>query len=298
MHLPQLFKEPLLHFVILGFVLFVVFGEPMPQSDITKIEVTRPALVSFIQYKSKMLEPEMASDILQALSLEDLSNLIDEYVREEALYREALSLGLEARDPIIRKRLIQKLELLAETGPRPNEPKTEELIEYYQRNKKDYAQPASISFSHVFIRTSDQDMQSAQTRAKELLHTLRQAEAGFRDATAYGEHFLYHTNYVKRTSDTIAADFGAGFAQALFSETTTMSKWTGPLTSKHGLHLVFVVERTPAQTPPYKVMQDRIRHDFLREAQRQSSQFFIGQIQSKYQTNIAPDLQTTGSIPD
>ncbi len=298
MRLPQLFKEPLLHFVVIGFALFAVFGRPATQSNSKEIEVTRQTLVSFIQYKSKVLEPAQANSILNALPPEDLSNLIQEYVREEALFREAVALGLESGDEVIRKRLVQKLELLAETGPRPVEPQAQELIKYYQQNSQAYQQPASITFSHVFIRASDQEMKNARARADELLYTLRSAKAEFRDATAYGEHFLYHTNYVKRTPEAIAVDFGVGFSQAIFAENAKIGKWTEPLISKHGLHLVFIVERNPTQTPPYTAIQDRILHDFMREKQQQSTELFIRQIQSQYQTNIAPNLQGVESIRD
>ncbi|MCZ6589404.1 MAG: hypothetical protein O7B24_15825, partial [Alphaproteobacteria bacterium] len=111
-------KDPLAHFLALGLGLFLLFAVLNPdeggQDDPKQIRVDRDALLTLIQFRAKTFQPEMAEARLEALSQEQLQSLIDDYVREEALYREAISLGLDANDYIIKRRMIQKIDFITQ----------------------------------------------------------------------------------------------------------------------------------------------------------------------------------------
>ena len=118
MRLPKkALRDPLLHFLAAGLALFVLFEVVSPDGaglGEGVIVVDRDALLTYVQYRSKVFEPRLAAEKLAALSPEELERTIDEYVREEALHREALALGMDANDYIIKRRLIQKVEFLAQ----------------------------------------------------------------------------------------------------------------------------------------------------------------------------------------
>ena len=108
----KLFKEPLLHFLLAGVALFVVYKQINPEEELgdKTIAVNKDSLMTFIQYRTKSFQPELANKRWQAMDELERQRLVDEYIREEVLYREALSLGLEQDDYIIKRRLVQKLD--------------------------------------------------------------------------------------------------------------------------------------------------------------------------------------------
>ena len=137
--LTRLLKEPLVHFLAAGLGLFVLFGivnRGEPDTDPNVITVDRDALLTFIQYRIKAFNPALAEEKLSSLSDDELERLIDDYVREEVLHREAIQLGLDEDDYVIRRRLVQKLEFItegfAESGAEVDEAS---LGRYFDANK-------------------------------------------------------------------------------------------------------------------------------------------------------------------
>ena len=110
-------KEPLVHFLAAGLGLFVLFGivnRDEPDADPNVVTVDHDTLLTFVQYRIKAFNPTLAEEKLSSLSDDELQRLIDDYVREEVLHREAVALGLGEDDYIIRRRLVQKLEFITE----------------------------------------------------------------------------------------------------------------------------------------------------------------------------------------
>ena len=151
----QLLKEPLVQFMAIGLLLFG--GERLLNSDDyadsqNNILVDDKVLTQFLQQQAKKFKPEQAKKALAAMSDDRRQRLVDDYVRGEVLYREALALDLDRNDPIIRRRLMQKMDYLAQGFYDEIEPLTEDdLTAFYEANREDYRKPASATFTHVFV---------------------------------------------------------------------------------------------------------------------------------------------------
>jgi hypothetical protein len=210
--LKSLLKEPLAHFLAAGLGLFALFGivnRDEPSDDANVITVDEDALLTFVQYRIKAFNPELARKKLDSLSDEELARLIDDYVREEVLHREALALGLAEDDYVIRRRLVQKLEFItegfAEASVAPDEAS---LQRYFDAHKSDYYVDPFVTFTHVFFETEDRPRAEVRAEAEKMLVELNRRSTPFSDAPKHGDRFLYHVNYVERTPEYVASHFG------------------------------------------------------------------------------------------
>ncbi len=295
----RLLKEPLVHFLFAGLLLFVLFGlvdRDSGESDPNVVVVDREALLTFVQYRIKAFNPTLAQAKLDALSDVELERLIDDYVREEVLHREALALGLDEDDYIIRRRLVQKLEFItegfAEAGARPDEAA---LRRYFDANKGDYYVEPYVTFTHVFFQTEDRPLAEARALAEKELVALNRAGVSFADAPKHGDRFLYHVNYVERTPDYVGSHFGPAMAEAIFGLEPNEFVWRGPFESAYGLHLVLLVTNEPGREPALTEVEDRVREDARRAAIRESTDEAIEEIVGTYDVRVVYEPGLTES---
>jgi parvulin-like peptidyl-prolyl isomerase len=294
----SLLKEPLLHFLIIGLVL--VGGERIVNSDIYansayKILVDDKVLSQFLQQQAKTFKPEQAKKTLAAMSKGDRELLIDDYVRGEVLYREALILNLDRNDPIIRRRLIQKMDYLSQGFYEEIVPLTaEQITAFYQRNKEDYRRPASATFTHIFVSKETLSSRDSKSIAETLMIEVNRSRVPFENAGRYGQRFLYNRNYVNRDSQEIASHFGSEFNQNLFLlkpvESVARNPWQGPLESNYGWHLVFLTKSNESIVPPLTDVGGVVLADAQREQQYKIKRLAIEKLLKKYKTNIRAEV--------
>ena len=217
----KLLKEPLIQFLLIA--LMLLGGERLINSDDYaneqyRILVDDQVLLHFMQLQAKMFKPSQAKAALEAMSAEDRQRLVDDYSRNEVLFREAMALNLNKNDQIIRRRLIQKMDYLAQGFYNEAEPLSEDdLRDYYTEYQQDYKKAASTTFTHVFISADNRDVSEAKDIAGALLKTLNAEQVPFENAPRYGERFLYNRNYVNRDDDEIGSHFGDEFKGSLFA---------------------------------------------------------------------------------
>lgn len=291
--LPGFLKDPLTHFLLAGAAIVYIGGrlEP-PPADPHRIVVDRPALLEFIQYRSKAFEPQAASAILDSMNKARRDQIVRDYLEEEVLYREAESLGLGANDYVIKQRLVQKLRFATEASVGEPELSESEIAAYYKENKADYAIAPSAIFTHVFFDASKRGAAGARAAAVSLAANLNKSGAGFEDAVKYGDRFLFNTNYVERTYDYVASQFGDETANVIFNPEGPFNVWRGPLTSSYGAHVVYVRQVTPGRTPPLSVIRDQVEDDAIRARKVELVNAAIDKMVSRYQVDI--DLDKTG----
>ena len=282
-------KEPLVQFLLIALVL--LGGERWINAqdyayDQYLIEVDDQQLLQFMQLRAKTFRPDQAEAALAALGSEERQRLVDDYARDEVLFREAMALNLDNNDQIIRRRLIQKMDYLAQGFYDEAEPLTEQdLRDYYADNQQDYKKAAEATFTHVFISTQNRPSEEAQAMANKLLGQLNAEQVPFENASRYGERFLYNRNYVNREDDEIGSHFGQSFQETLFA-LNTAGQWQGPVQSSYGWHLVLLVKNTAAYLPEFEEISSAVFADAQRQQQREVKRQAIDKLMAKYQIEI------------
>ncbi len=287
----QLLKEPLVQFMAIGLLLFG--GERLLNSDDyadsqNNILVDDKVLTQFLQQQAKKFKPEQAKKALAAMSDDRRQRLVDDYVRGEVLYREALALDLDRNDPIIRRRLMQKMDYLAQGFYDEIEPLTEDdLTAFYEANREDYRKPASATFTHVFVSSEKRGSEESKVRAESLLTAINQIRVPFEKAGLHGERFLYNRNYVNRDSQEIASHFGRSFEQQLFALNPVLpdaeSQWQGPLLSSYGWHLVLLTKNIESFIPQLIEISGVVLADAQRQQQGELKRLAVDALRAKYQ---------------
>ena len=284
--MQKVLRDPLMHFLILGLVLFGLFawvtGDDA-SSDDRVIEVDRAALLSHIQYHARAFSPEAASAHLDGMSDSELDRIIDAFVREEALYREALALGMDRTDHVIKHRLVQSIEFITDDlALRTTEVTDDELETYFEANRARYRIESTVTFTHVFFN-SERHGEEARDLAENKLAELNRERIPFTDAPGHGDRFLYLVNYVERTEDLVASHFGDEMASAVFALVPDDANWVGPLASRYGHHLVLLTGKTVERDPELAEVEARVRADAEREAAEKRRDAAIGTLIDTYE---------------
>lgn len=288
----KVLKDPLVHFLALGLALFALFAwvseDDVPSDKV--IEVDRGALLSYIQYHARAFSPEAASAHLDGMSASELDRLVDAHVREEALYREALALGMDRTDHVIKHRLVQSIEFITDDlALRTTEVTGDELETYFVDNRERYAIEPTVTFTHVFFNTERHGPEEARALAEKKLADLNVAGVPFSGAPGHGDRFLYLVNYVERTLDLVASHFGDEMANAVFALGPDAAEWTGPLESRYGHHLVLLTGKTEGRSPELAEVESRVRADAEREAAEERRDAAIGVLIDTYEVRRQVD---------
>ena len=266
----KLVREPLVHFLAIGIALFVLFEFVAPTDadfESKTIVVDRNALLTFIQFRSKAFNPEVAAERLDALSGSELELLINDFVREEALHREALAMGMDQNDYVIKQRLIQSLQFITNGFVTSAvEVTDDDVATYYEENQDDYYVDPYVTFTHVYFSSDRNGADEARKLAEAKLEELNRDSIPFSESTRYGERFLYNVNYVERTEDFVASHFGTPMAKQIFALEPNPQRWYGPIESAYGQHLVMLTKRTAGFHPPLEEIEAVVREDALRLA--------------------------------
>ena len=264
-------RDPLTHFLVVGGLFFAAYYVMHPPSksavDANTITVDRAKLLTFMQYESAAFDPNYFDKEFNALSPQEKQALVDKYVREEALYREANQLGLKDGDYVIRRRMVQKmLYLIDDAASESFAPTDAQLEQYFKTHEDHYEVAPSLTFTHVFIDQEAKHPGGAEAAAEKVKAELQARHARFDDAPAYGDRYPYGQNYVKMTPDYIAHQLGPDFAEALMKLTPSDHEWQGPIKSRFGYHVVMLTSHVPAHLPKFSELRDVVKDDMLRDS--------------------------------
>lgn len=292
--LVSLLKQPLLHFAAGAVLIFVVhdfLAEPASEtagySD-QQIVVDRTALLNFLQYRAKAFDSATFNAQFDAMSSAEVAALVADYVREEALYREARAMGMEQGDYIIRQRLVQKVEFLLENlVTDATEPAEAELVAFFQERQATYHIDEVYTFTHIFFDAQQGGMDAAASRATEVLQNA--GSIAFEDAANYGDRYPFLQNYVERTRDFVSNNFNESFVAALDQLDPAQPHWAGPFASRYGQHLVLLRARTEARVPTLDEIRARVLDDFRYEAQVRKRQEAEAKVVAEY--DVIVELQ-------
>jgi hypothetical protein len=279
--LARFAKEPLVHFVFLGaavYLLFSLFGpseSDAPVAEENTIVVTKGE----INWLGEMWQKKWNRPPTDA----EMIGLVRNHLRETVLYREAIAMGLDKDDVIIRRRLAQKLEFAAQDLIQPERPTDEELKAHFQKNIDRYRTPDLLTFTHAFLdpdKRGDQTLQDAEKLKAELIAGSQTPDA----SSDLGDRFMLQSYYPERSEADLAKLFGGEFARSIME--LDPEKWHGPILSGYGTHLVYVHARLVSPPPTYQQVADRVREDLENEKRTQLNDEYIDSLLERYKVVI------------
>lgn len=263
--------EPLTHFVLLGLALFALAGAwraaERPEIRIGAAEVDRLAAYWRLQAQRDPTPRELAA-------------LVQERVDEEILYQEALRMGLDRDDVIVRRRLAQKLAFLNQDLLQPPEPTEGQLRAWYDAHRADYATPGQVSFEHLYFSIAP-GADRTDARAGAALATLaRDPEAG----QTLGDPFMLPLSFADAPVATVRRDFGEAFAGALAS--APVGRWVGPVRSAYGVHLVRVASRASGGVAPFETVIGQVRQAWIADRRRVANARWLAGLRRRYPVEV------------
>lgn len=273
--MKRLLKEPLFHFLILGIALFAIF------SLLSARDETPRGAIIVSAGKIEHLATLFARTWQRPPTRTELKGLIDDYLREEAAYREGMSIGLDRDDTIIRRRIRQKLEFIAEDIASQIEPSDDELAEYLAAHADQFHIDPRLSFRQVYLNT-DHRRESVETDANNLLIAFKGDPSI--DASTLGDHILLEYGYTDVSMREIANMFGQQFAAAVVD--LEPGGWRGPIESGYGVHLVFVDNRSDARLPELDEVGDQVRREWDNARRVEMTEKFFSNLLDRYEIVI------------
>jgi len=284
--MKRLLREPLVHFLALGMLLFLAYGWLSGRGVIAgdRIVIT--------QGRIEQLTAGFDAIHQRTPTSSELDGMIDEAVREEVYSREARSMGLDQDDTIIRRRLMTKLQFLSEdTAPVP-EPTNAQLQKYLDGHAADFRVETHYSFAHVYLNPErhgdhlDADMQA-------LLAALHRDETA--DAQKMGDPFLLELNFDDVPASEIARRFGVGFETAL--RALPNHQWSGPVASSYGMHIVFIRERSGDRPAQLADVRDDVHRKWMQDQRGQANDRYYADLRRRYEVTIERPALADGGNP-
>ena len=272
----RILREPLLHFLALGAALFVLFAwlrGPLPESP-ERIVVDGARIEQLaLGFERVWQRPPTPAEI---------AGLVDDFVREEIYYREALAMGLDRDDTIVRRRMRQKLEFLSDDLAEIAEPTDAELERWLAEHAADYRVEPQVALRQVYL-SRERRGEAAETDAEALLERLRRTPVdGF--ATAQGDASLLPASLSLSPERDLARTFGEEFAAAVLR--LEPGRWSGPIASAYGLHLVFVEAREEGRLPALAEVRESVRNDWLGARRDEANEAFYQALRSRYEVTV------------
>ncbi len=245
MNFRQIVREPLLHFLLIGLALFLLY-------EVVSLGDSASRTITISAGEIADMRRQHAALWGDPPTAEQLRSLIDARVRDEILYREGLAQGLDRDDPVIKRRIRQKVEVMAEEEGSDAAPSEAVLAAYLQRHADRFMTPAVVSFDQVYFNPQGPDTPASVAAIKARL-------AAGESPTGFGQPTMLPARVTRSDADLVARDFGTDFAKALVK--LPVGQWSGPVGSGVGVHLVRVTELVP---PKFPLLAD-IRADVQRE---------------------------------
>lgn len=267
-------KDPLLHFIVLGaliFGFFAAFGDDS-RGDSRRIVVPAAEVTSIWQ--------AMAMLYGQPPTEQELYQLIEPRIREEVMFREAVALGLDEGDSQIRQRLVEKMTFLTDDLFAAQEPTDAELAEFFDARRESFREPATVSFEQRYFSPGARG-DRLQRDAEDALRRLTDDP----EADAHGDDSVLPAAYADVSAREIATELGDDFAEAVFAQAPD-GRWQGPLRSAFGLHLVRVSARTQSRVPALADVRERVEEALKAQRRQNANDAAYAELRDRYEIVI------------
>jgi parvulin-like peptidyl-prolyl isomerase len=281
--LPKILREPLVHFLLIGLGLFLLYGRVASEgADSRTIEVTGDRVDEMArQFQAVWSRPPTANE---------MQGLIDTYIHDEVLYREGLAMGLDADDPVIKRRVRQKIDVISEEIGNQQAPTDAELNDYLAKHPNAFRRASILSFEQVFF-SGDAPADVVERQSREALARLEQGAA----PASVGQATLLPSSVSAMPADLVARDFGEDFAKRL--ESLPLNVWHGPIASGMGAHLVRITGRKPSELPPLAAIRPQVQREWEnRRRERNRAEAYQSMLKN-YRVVIDPAVAAAGPKP-
>jgi hypothetical protein len=279
--LRQLLSEPLLHFFVAGVLVFggyrLLIVEPEQTADPQRIELTSDDI--------RQLAVAWLAQGRPQPSLDELRSLVEQKVNEEILFREAVALGLDRDDQIIKRRLAQKMDFLAADLAALDEPSDAQLSEWYSKHSDRFALPPHASFRHLYF-SPDKRGGAARDDAEAALAGLVGKPADSPHGKTLADPFMLRNYYGDSTPEQTAKEFGPAFADALFG--LNPGSWQGPVQSGYGWHLIWIDSIEPGRVPAYEEVKPDVKSAWLDDRYQEVKHTALDEMRSRYTVVVVP----------
>jgi parvulin-like peptidyl-prolyl isomerase len=269
----RVLREPLLHFLIVGGLLFGGYAWWTRGIPAASLE----GAVRIGEGEVRWLRETFASQWRRDPSVQEMSNLLTTLVNEELLAREARALGLDQNDTIVRRRLAQKLTFLVDDTSRIADPGDAALRRFQDEHATRYQAAPKATFSQIYF-SPERRADAEGDAAAELTRISATSEE--RKTPAGGDPLLLETTYADLDQKAVEALFGTDFAHALFR--LEPGRWTGPLKSAYGIHLLQLARIRPAEPRRFEDVRDAVLNDWRREREQETKGAYLARLRDKY----------------
>jgi hypothetical protein len=275
LRIQTLWREPLLHFVLIGFALFLYYD--FVGTGDSEAPAAKRIIVSSGHVEQLMANFERTWS--RPPTEQELDAMVDSHVREEVFYREAMAMGLDQNDPMVRRRMRMKLEFMLEdlSGQDASD---EVLSDFLQRNSDSFRDEAQLTLRQVYLNPDQRP--DLENDAGQLLSRLRDGSA----PEALGDHTLAPRTYQLAPQSEIARDFGDEFARQVAA--LPVSDWSGPVYSPFGAHLVRIEARIDARLPELAEIRDEVLREYLVEKREQQKDLAYAKLREGYEVTVEP----------
>jgi parvulin-like peptidyl-prolyl isomerase len=289
--MKRFLREPLVHFLLIGAGLFGLYSftqdgrttaAPSKEIRLSLDEITQLVLLFRAQWRRPPTPQE-------------LDRMVENKVQQEILYREALAMGLDKDDEIVKRRMAQKMQFLAEDVAAAREPTSAELKVWFEKNGARFAQPPRLSFRHLYF-SPDRRGTRAQEDAGKTLAKLAGQPVDAKVAASPADPFMFQEYYRDRAPEYLGREFGPQFALTVAK--LPSGSWQGPIESGFGWHLVFVDTVIPGRVPAFEEVESEVKTAWLAEQKAQAWEKAYKEMRAKYTVLLpAPPANAQPSPP-
>ncbi len=276
----KLFKEPLLHFLLIGAALFLLYDWKVNPVSMPGGQAGTPAAQIIVSQDAlEQMNNQFAKIWQRPPTEEEQKGLVEDLVRNEIFYREAIAIGLDRDDEVLKRRLRQKMEFIYEDIASVAEPTDEDLKAYIKKYRERYITDPQMSFRQVYINT-DKRGTRAETDARQVLAQLTEGT----DPSSAGDPTLLEPEIPLSPLWDIMKQFGDEFSRSLLE--VKLGRWAGPIRSGFGLHLVFVKERREGSVPDLNEIREAVKRDWMAERQKELKDAAYSKIRERYAVTV------------
>ena len=273
-------NQPVVQFMLIGLVMFLV-NTYILQADSSKDENEYNIFLTAGEVKS--MEEIWLSKWQRPPTDPEMQGMINQRVEEAILFKEAVKIGLDKNDDIIRQRMSQKLEFLSNDLVKPDSASAEEVRSYFDENIEIYTTPANITIIQLFVNPKIHgDLLEKEVSSR--LKKLNGMDVSSAEISKYGDQFSLQTYYPEKSQLELAKLYGSEFATMVFELET--DEWVGSVKSQYGVHLVYVMHKNPAVIPEFETVKELVTEDLQRKKQQKLNTLYIDGILSRYNVII------------